>query len=317
MTQVAPLFVDVAEAPEGGQAHWLTTADGVRIRVAHWAADTATMGTILMFPGRTEHIEKYGRDVGAFAERGFATLVIDWRGQGLADRLTDDRMMGHVGAFSDYQHDVEAALAHADAMILPKPYFLIAHSMGGCIGLRALHNGLPVAAAVFSAPMWGIQMAPALRPIAWALSWLSKQLGFSERYAPGQSGENLIIRDPFEGNALTTDTDFFHYMRRQLVAHPDLGLGGPSLRWLHNALAEMAALAKMPAPKLPIIALLGHDESIVEPEPIRALINAAPNGRLLEFDRAQHEILMERPDVRDRAIDELTTFFAQQAAAAA
>jgi lysophospholipase len=317
MTSAAPLFDDVAQAPKGGQAFWLTAQDGVNIRVAHWAPKSNAKGTILMFPGRTEYIEKYGRDVSDFLTRGFATVVIDWRGQGLGQRLLDDPMIGHVGEFADYQLDVQAVLAHLETQNLPKPYFLIGHSMGGCIGLRALHEGLPVAAAVFSAPMWGIQMSPVLRPVAWALSTISKPLGFSSIYSPGQSGENLVIKDPFEGNPLTTDTDFFHYMRRQLVNHPELGLGGPSLRWLNGALVEMATLAKMPAPSLPILALLGTDEAIVEPDAIRDLIAKAPNGRLIEYDGGQHEILMERPEIRDHAIDQLTTFFAEHTLAAA
>ena len=73
----------------------------------------------------------------------------------------------------DYQRDVAAvmALARAEALARP-PFHLVSHSMGGAIGLRALHDGLPVRAAVFSAPMWGIRMHPALRPLAWALATL-------------------------------------------------------------------------------------------------------------------------------------------------
>ena len=46
----------------------------------------------------------------------------------------------------------------ADWLALPRPWRLLAHSMGGTIGLRALTRGVPVAAAVFSAPMWGIRV---------------------------------------------------------------------------------------------------------------------------------------------------------------
>jgi uncharacterized membrane protein YbhN (UPF0104 family) len=37
-------------------------------------------------------------------------LTIDWRGQGLADRMLPDRRIGHVGKFSDYQTDLAAVL---------------------------------------------------------------------------------------------------------------------------------------------------------------------------------------------------------------
>ena len=36
MMEEAPFFEDVADGPPGGAAHWLTTEDGLRIRVGHW-----------------------------------------------------------------------------------------------------------------------------------------------------------------------------------------------------------------------------------------------------------------------------------------
>ena len=82
-------------------------ADGVKVRAAHWAT-SGDRGTIFVFPGRTEYIEKYGKDADELLSRGLATLVIDWRGQGLADRLIDNTDLGHVGQFTDYQRDVAA-----------------------------------------------------------------------------------------------------------------------------------------------------------------------------------------------------------------
>ena len=110
-------------------------------------------GTILLFPGRTEYIEKYAHTAAAFGAQGYATLAVDWRGQGLSDRLLADARVGHVGQMCDYQLDVAAMREVAQAQELPRPYFLVAHSMGGCIGLRSLHAGLAVNAAMFSAPM--------------------------------------------------------------------------------------------------------------------------------------------------------------------
>jgi lysophospholipase len=56
----APLFDDIAEGPAGGSALWCEAHDGLRIRIALWRAK-AEKGTIFVFPGRTEYIEKYGR----------------------------------------------------------------------------------------------------------------------------------------------------------------------------------------------------------------------------------------------------------------
>ena len=140
----APFLTDICDIAPNGTAYWLDTSDGVRARAVLWGKETAK-GTVLLFPGRTEYAEKYVHTAAALSMGGYATFAIDWRGQGLADRLIDDPLVGHVDRFSDYQRDVAAMVQAADALELPKPYFMIAQSMGGAIGLRALMQGLPVA----------------------------------------------------------------------------------------------------------------------------------------------------------------------------
>jgi len=168
--ETAPFFEDIAFGPAGGAAHWLTTDDGVRIRVGHWPFADAK-GTALMFPGRTEYIE----------------------------------VMDHVRALG-----------------LPEPYYLVAHSMGGCIGLRALQEGLPVKAVMFSAPMWGITMAPLLRSAAWSAATIARAVGRGDMLAPGQALETFVLREPFDTNTLTRDKEMFERLQTQMRAHPDL-----------------------------------------------------------------------------------------------
>ena len=308
MSQIAPLFNDLAEGPEGGSAAWLTTKDDVTIRVGHWQRD-GSKGTVLLFPGRTEYIEKYGKDAGLLLDQGLDVIAIDWRGQGLADRPLSNRLLGHVEKFTDYQQDVDAVVAYARAQSCPEPFFLLAHSMGGCIGLRALHNRLPVKAAVFSAPMWGIKFAPFIKTVAWGLTSLARPIGLSRTLAPGQLEETYVARAPFEGNSLTTDKSMFNYMKRQVELMPDLALGGPTMQWLHEAMVEMSALGDMTPPPIPTITLLGTDESIVDSNAVKAVMQHWANGMLHMFDGAQHEILMERPAIREAAFALLAAHF--------
>ena len=313
MLEAAPLFEDIAGGPAGGVAHWLTTSDGVRIRVGHWPLAGAK-GTVLIFPGRTEYVEKYGNTAQALQDRGYASLAIDWRGQGIADRMTPKRAIGHVGAFSDYQKDVTATLAYAQEVGLPRPYFLLGHSMGGCIGLRALIEGLDVQAAMFSAPMWGVQMATLLRPVAWGLSAMSTPLGFDQNIVPGQSEESYPLRETFEANTLTNDPEMWAQFGTQLRQQPDLGLGGPSLRWLNASLREMHQLSTAPSPQVPCLTYLGTDEVIVDPSRIRERMAKWPNGVLRVIEGGKHEMLMDMPEMRDMIFDETTAFFDKQVA---
>lgn len=309
----APLFNDIAEGPADGRAIWVTAGDGVRIRVAVWGTEGAR-ATVLLFPGRTEYAEKYGRAAADLAARGFATLAIDWRGQGLADRLHDDPLCGHVDSFDAYQRDVDAAVRAAGALGLPRPFHLLAHSMGGCIGLRALHRGLDVSSVVFTAPMWGIRMTPVVRPAAWMLCAASRPLGLDGRMTPGRGGEAYIVASSFDRNELTGDPEMFGYMRRQLAARPELAIGGPSLGWLHAALREMRALVRMPPPPVPALTYLGTRERIVCPEAIRTVKGAWASGCLREVEGARHEVMMEGAATRARFFDEAAEHFDRQAA---
>lgn len=305
MMDTAPFYEDITQGPPNGRAFWCETSDAVRIRVGHWPRDpkTAVQGTILLFPGRSEYIEKYGRTAADLTARGFDILAVDWRGQGLADRPDAERALGHVGHFDEYQRDVAAVMTLVGTLDLPRPFILLGHSMGGCIGLRALHNGLDVKAACFSAPMWGINLSRPVRPLAWCLSWALHSSPWKLALAPGTVRETYLLTDDFEGNLLTTDRDFWDYMLDQAKAHPDLTLGGPTLGWLYAALREMKALARMPALSLPTITWLGSNERIVQPAPIHDMMSHWPNGTLRMFDGLEHEILMESQPVRDQIYD--------------
>ena len=299
----------MADGPPGGRAVWLDAADGVRLRAARWPARGEPRGTVLLFPGRTEFCEKYGPVAGALTSSGLDVLTIDWRGQGLSGRLHSDPSLGHVAGFADYQLDVAALTAHAAAEGLPRPWTLLAHSMGGSIGLAALHAGLDVARAAFSAPMWGIGMTGRLRPVAWALSWAARRAGQGGRYAPGRGPVNAEVL-LFETNPLTTDRRWHDWMMRQVALHPDLSLGGPSLQWLIEALSETRRLRALPPPDVPALIGVGTEESIVDVGAIQALVRDWPGARLQTYEKARHELLMEAPETRDAFLADVAAFLA-------
>lgn len=309
MTAAAPLFADVARGPAGGRACWLRTADGTRLRLGHWPAQGAR-GTVLIFPGQAEHVEKYGATAAHLAAAGFDTLALDWRGQGLSDRPVAD--LGHVGDFAEFQQDVAALLAHVAAAGLPQPLHLLAHSMGGCIGLRSLASGLlPVRSVVFSAPMWGLHLPPGGSLPAAAIAALACRLGARHARTPSTTRQGYLRVAPFADNRLTRDPEMYRWLQDQLARHPGLALGGPTLGWLAAAFREMAALARLPSPALPCRIALGSAERVVSAPAIRQRHARWPGATLDLYDGAEHEVMMERPLHRDRfharALDLFTT----------
>ena len=68
--------------PEDVVTGMLKTRDGVSIRFARWHPPPGRKGTVCLFQGRAEFIEKYFETVRELRARGFAVATIDWRGQG-------------------------------------------------------------------------------------------------------------------------------------------------------------------------------------------------------------------------------------------
>ena len=307
MVEPARYRDDLAQGPET-HAFWLRTSDGVRIRVGHSPARNA-IGTVFILPGRTEYIEKYGKVSLDFVSAGFDVFCVDWRGQGMADRLDANTMVGHVGDFMDFQKVWNAVRDFAREQNAPRPWHMVAHSMGGAIGLRALMTDTDIKSVMFSGPMWGIQMAGYLRPVASILPRLAQMVGLGHRLAPGTSIKSYPASEPFEQNLLTSDHEMFDYMRSHVEAEPQFGLGGPSFTWLRSALAECDALARMKSPAIPALCFVGSNERIVDTTRIRERMTRWPGGKLLLVDGAEHEILMEGPNTRRQVTGAATAMF--------
>ncbi|MEM6635652.1 MAG: alpha/beta hydrolase [Pseudomonadota bacterium] len=304
----AAFLTDPSERPPNGQITWFEAEDGVRLRAAFWPG--GAKGTVLMLPGRTEYIEKYGPSASELHDRGFSSATLDWRGQGLADHIGADDITGHVGDFLDFQKDLRAFVAEVEARPeLPRPYYMLAHSMGGAIGLRGLIYGLDVKAAVFTGPMWGILIRPHMRPVAHVLGAVAHALGFGDRPIPGMDHGSYGARVPFEGNMLTTDQEMYALMHDHVVDHPQLALGAPSMSWLYTALRETDRLKVEKLPDVPSLIGIGNLERVVDPDRIREMAARWSSAELIEFNGAEHEILMEVPEVREDLYSRIAAHF--------
>jgi lysophospholipase len=294
----------------------------VRVRVAHArpppGGAAGPRGTVVLLPGRAEFVEKHAETVGDLAARGYAVAVVEWRGQGLSDRpLPRAPERGHVGDFAEYLEDLAAALARAGELGLPRPYVMLAHSMGGQVGLRHLHDRPgDFAAAVMTAPMFGIRLAPLPVALARLAAAAAVRLGAAARYAPGQGAWDRN-RCAFEGNLLTGCPDRFETWRRLLDERPELALGGVTYGWLAASLRSIALTRRpgyLEAIRTPVLVCQSGLERIVCNRSQEELVRRLPQGRLLTFPEARHEILMERPAFRERFLAAFDAFVAESVA---
>ncbi|KHQ50057.1 MULTISPECIES: alpha/beta hydrolase [Mameliella] len=307
----APLHTELARVPDGGAAYWVCAEDGVRLRVGVWGGGPECTGTVFLFPGRTQYMELHGPTIESLRRFGYGTLVLDWRGHGLSDRVTVDSNTIHVGRFSDYQQDVAALVRMAKTLEVPRPWFLVGTSMGGCVGLRALAEGLSVAACAFTGPMWGIKLKHVERIAAWALSCGAQASGRGHVYCPGHDGKNYALANPFAGNRITNDADMYQFWRDQAQAHPELQMGGSSMGWLYQGLLECRRLSKIPAPDTPCITFCGDEDTMVDLGAIQHRMERWPNGQFELIQNAKHELLLEAPRIRQRLLTKISAVFAR------
>ncbi len=291
-------FVDVPgnPAPEQARPFWYTDRDGRRLRMMvapALARFQKPRGTVIICPGRTEYVEKYFEVARDMQERGFAVAAFDWPGQGLSTRDLDDPLAGYVDDFSTFT----AALGHGLSALpepLPEPYVLLAHSMGGAIGLEALRTSvLEVEAAAFSAPMWGIQ----LPPLAGFIASIQNALGQGRSVV----GRHRNHEDTFEGNNVTHNPVRFGVHMALVAANPALALGSVTWGWIKAALKVTRGFVRPGALQqlaIPVLVASAGEEALVDNESHAVVAAALRNAEHLTIDGARHEILMEMDDKR-------------------
>jgi lysophospholipase len=305
----APLHHRITTAPSNGTAYWMKSGDGLRLRIAAWPVAEGCRGTVLIFPGRGDYIELFGHAISALVQADLAVFAIDWRGHGLSDCLTGNPKTGHIEDFADYQRDVEAMVSAAKELDLPQPWYLLAHSMGACIALRSLIEGLDVQAAALSAPMFGIRMAFYERLVAQPLTRAMAALGKGHVYAPGFNDSSYVFRHAFESNTLTNCLEEYERWIMQGTEVPELHTGGPSMGWLNAALIETRSLSKHASPDIPCITLCGDQDVTVDVRAIAGRLDRWPKGKFEIVSGAKHELFLEKPEIRGLVQDKIIKFF--------
>jgi lysophospholipase len=286
--------------PENVVTGTIKTPDGAELRFARWAPPAGRKGTVCVFAGRTEPIEKYFETVRDLRDRGFAVAMIDWRGQGHSSRRLRDPRKGYVRDFADFEIDVETFVQQVVLPDCPPPYFALAHSMGGAVMLRLAHAGKRwFDRMVLSAPMIDLP-GRATSLAAVALLRTLRLTGQGGRYVPGGS-DALTGSESFVNNPFTSDPVRFARNAAILEEDPTLGLGAPTVAWADTAVRTMRGFRAADYPlqiRQPILMLAASSDSIVSTAAIEEFAYHLRAGSHLVIAGSRHEILQEQDRYR-------------------
>jgi len=290
--------------PLGAASGFLEVRKGVRIRYARWPSLLRERrGTVCIFPGRAEFIEKYFEVVGELRRRGFAVAILDWRGQGGSSRLTRNAFAGHVRDFTDYEDDVSLFMREVVLPDCPAPYFALAHSMAGTILFgAATHRSCWFNRIVMTAPMLKITGLPMSASATGQLADLLSFFGLGRSPVPGGTKRNTLLQR-FENNPLTSDHERFMRNQSVLNAAPQLAIGPPTIGWLRAALAAIADITSEQFPnrlRVPVLMFAAGDDAIVDPRAIEDLASYLKIGSQIVMRGSRHEILQERDAIRQQ-----------------
>jgi lysophospholipase len=261
--------------------------------------------------GQTEFIEKYFEVIDELRQRGFAVATMDWRGQGGSVRALTNPLKVHITDFGEYDDDLESFLEKVVAPLTNCLPIWLAHSMGGHNLLRRLHaHPETLACAVLCAPMIAISTRGQPSWLARAVTASMAMRGASTDFVWGMAG-----RDPlklsFADQIVTTDPARFRRAGELLARNPDIRLAGPTWGWLEAAFRSMRKMrahryaADIATPTL--IAGAGHDRICIS-KAARAFASRMPNGSYVEIENAEHEILMEQDQIREKFWREFDAF---------
>lgn len=294
-------------APSGFEVDVIEVIEGLEIRTAVWKVESeSTKGTIVIFNGFTEFIEKYYETIGDFKNLGWNVVAFDWRGQGLSSKLLLEKDKGYIEDFNQFLTDADFVYEQK-IKDLPEPHCLLGHSMGGHLALREVQtNPDRYYKAVLCAPMQSISGLKT--PVLSKVATFFKILGFGQSYVIGGKDGNPNKTH----ERLTSDIKRFKKWSSIFKKQPRLLMGSATWTWSKAAAISMSysmQVDQVKKVKIPVYLASAKSDVVVNEETHEALDDINPLIQVVPYESARHEILTESNPMRDKFINDIDLFF--------
>ena len=267
----------------------LKTSDGKKLHLRVTEPRAPCVGSLLVVHGWGEHLGSYDELAEDMSKRGFQVWRFDLRGHGRSGGLR-----GHTPSFQRLVEDFSEVQArvHAES---PRPnrLFVLGHSMGGLLVLRALQTG-----AV--RPQGACVSAPWLKTVMPVAAWkrrLARVMNLIVPFVP--------VWTPIDPAMLTSDLERIRAREDDRLVHS----------WITPRLAQEVSrvqetVLKEPTVRgVPLLVLIPQDDPVVDPETTTHFVKRLSESEVtvVVIKGARHEPLNE-VDRRDR-FDEVGAFF--------
>jgi lysophospholipase len=280
--------------------------DSVKIYYKIFSQKGKGKGAIMISSGRTEAAVKYKELIFDLYKNGYSVYIHDHRGQGQSGRMTEDSQMGYVENFQYYIDDLKK---FHDLFFMKgnhKKRFLLAHSMGGAIGMTYLEQfPKDFDAAAFSSPMLAFNP-----PACTAVKILE---GDKIKYAIGESAYN-DDKIEFKQNKLTGSEMRYKRMVDAFEKQSDAKLGGATYQWVAQSCQQFGYIVEhIDKIQTPFILFSASNEQIVDVMGHQRFIDKAKSLNKVHIaylvSDAQHELFIEKDKQRAETITAFLKFF--------
>lgn len=270
--------------------------------------DSVTAPVVVIFPGQSEAAEKYVEVIWDLRQKGFNVAIIDHRGQGRSERVSPLFSLSHVEKFEYYVEDSINFLKLLKKQ-LNSPFYLLAHSMGGAIGLGVLQNEPSlISKAILSSPMLQIKTNPYPEFAAKSIALLMRGLGKKATFAPGQ--KPFYYEAQFESNTLTHSKERFESFIGHYQIEREIVIGGVSNNWIYESLKYTKKMKKKyNQVHIPVLLFQSSNDAFVKPGRQNLFCKEAVDCQLFHFPHSKHELLMESDNIRNQVMNHIFDFF--------
>jgi alpha-beta hydrolase superfamily lysophospholipase len=245
-----------------------------RIAMQVWRPPQA-LATLIILHGYYDHMGLYGHVYDWALKQGYAVLCCDLPGHGLSTGVR-----ASINSFQEYQQVLQALLAKAAQLQLPKPWHLLGQSTGGAIALDYILAQQPL--TEFGET---VLLAPLVRPRAWQQSKLLYQL-----VKPFRSS----VPRRFSDNS--NDPAFVEFVRNdplQAQVLPTAWVGALA-QWIPHI--EQAK----PSARSPIVVQGAADMTVDWQYNLNILTEKFSEPRILVLPEARHHLVNEQQSIREQ-----------------
>jgi lysophospholipase len=288
-----------------------TARDGATLRWGHLPVAGARAQCVLV-GGFGEFIEKQFETVRDLASRGIEVWCLDWRGQGRSAR---PRRLPTRPRARNFDRDAADLAAFAAAKLKPKlPRLLVAHSMGGAIGLICLRRHPKLfAAAILSSPMLGLRIGKLPPTLLRCITAPARAAGLGFCFIPGARKWRPSRLPSPDRSRISADAERCRLRHAWFSADPALRVDEATYGWLDSALALIARIQRpefLAGIGTPILLGTPEREMVVSPAAQRRAARLLPECTLAELSESKHDPFLERDPIRAEWLRRVDLFIA-------